>query len=97
MTEPETPEQEASINDVPCTIHAEFSRMPYALAVTEVGGWSYTPQGIFATGRWTHDPDPVDRDVLIPYERVLYIEFDFAALERAINGDPEVIEGSEAA
>lgn len=41
----------------------------------EPASWAYTQFGIFATGHWGREPDE-EKSLLIPYEALVYIEFD---------------------
>jgi hypothetical protein len=60
--------------------------------VDKVEGWAYLAAGIFATGHFGQSfeshpsngapPPSEEKDILIPYDKINYIEFDFAAYER---------------
>jgi hypothetical protein len=65
--------------EVPCDIHTMFHR---TFLVEDIGGWVYQELGIFAQGYWADTPDHRQRSVLLPYEQIQHIEFNFEALAR---------------
>lgn len=85
-TEAEQPDDDIQLVDAPATIHVkDVPQSPFI--VDTVGGWGYTPQGIFATGHWRGWTD--ERDVLIPYVNVIYIEFHFNKLAQYLAAEAQ--------
>lgn len=76
LSSPDQIKEEADAQQVPVQIHTPDG----VFVVDEVEGWQYMQLGIFAHGRWYAD-GPY-KDVLIPFERIKHLEFDFDALER---------------
>jgi len=65
-------------NDAPpCTIHTKSGA---TFHVKDVNAWRGQDLGIYANGTWGWNPER-EQDVLIPYDELRYIEFDFAALD----------------
>lgn len=62
---------------VPVTIH---TKRRGDFIVPDVGAWTYQELGVFATGHWGWDDEKKERDVLISYDSIEFIEFDFDAL-----------------
>ena len=72
------PDEEFQTQEVPCTI------VTYKwghFKVKDVNAWGYMAHGVFVTGVWAETPDQ-ERTVLIPYDKIEWIEFNFEALER---------------
>lgn len=77
-----SPEPVAPVQRVPVSIHTTSGR---TFVVADIGAWQYQELGIFAQGLWSEElceRGVAPRQVLIPYERIEYLEFDFDALER---------------
>lgn len=72
---------EIDVQEVPATFYTEDD----VFVVKDRNAWAYMPTGYFATGRWA-DTD-LEMDVLLPYQRVHWIKFDFSALEDTDAGD----------
>ena len=64
---------------VPCEIHLKGGG---TFKVTDVNAWGYMDTGVFAVGSWQFLTEPQEESVLFPYNSILYISFDFEALER---------------
>lgn len=63
---------------VPAGVHLEDGRIFESL---EFGSWGITAMGIVATGRFKDDPESVERHILLPFERVLWVELFLEAYE----------------
>lgn len=81
---------EFQTQDVPCTIYCKHG--PWFI-VKDVNAWGYMELGVFATGRYMEDPPDHERSMLIPYDEIKAIEFDFEALEQfqAQQGEEAVV------
>lgn len=75
------PTQGQQVQEPPVTIHVKAEcHDSGAFIVTDVDAWAYQPLGIFAIGSWRGDAQ--ERELVIPYDWIRYLEIDFAALER---------------
>lgn len=70
-------QDQPEIQQVPVTIHTE-NNGPFT--VEDFNSWALTPNGAFATGKWTEE-DESESDILIPYSNINFIEYHFQALE----------------
>jgi len=87
MTEEATPTQEQHVapegvpmNPVPCEIHLLNDK---TFIVDTINGWGYVEQGIFASGHFKGYSG--DKDILIPMDRVDWIDLDYKALAAYID------------
>ena len=79
------PDEEFQTQEVPCTITTyKWGNFE----VKDVNAWGYMAHGVFATGAWSGMPDR-EKTVLIPYDTIEFMEFDFEALERFRAGQAE--------
>jgi hypothetical protein len=73
------PDEEFQTQEVPCTIHTPHMGQ---FVVKDVNAWGYMAHGVFATGQWAWITGGPDATVLIPYNSISAVEFNFEALER---------------
>lgn len=70
---------EPHVQDVPVTLWCQGGAAA-SFVVSDVDSWFYHDYGIWAQGHWAEDRQ--HRYVLIPYERLDWIEFHFDRLEQ---------------
>lgn len=63
------------VQTVPVTIYTTRGEF----VVEDFNSWALTPHGAFATGKFAESED--ETDVLFPFTSIVYIEYDFGALE----------------
>lgn len=82
---PQETDTAEGVQDCPVTIYVK-NMGPFV--VSKVGGWAYQDWGIFATGSWQTAP-ALELDILIPYQEIKYMLFDFASLARWLDSNPD--------
>lgn len=78
------PQTEFEPQDVPIRIKLKSNVRKFV--VPDIRSWGYVREGIFAIGHWDTDAES-ERTVLIFPDEVSYIEYDFDALEKALEPD----------
>jgi hypothetical protein len=82
---PDTPEpQQSQAHKPPITVYCDDGRFE----VPGKDSWGYMEVGIFASGYW-FGREQEAKDVLIPYERIRHIEFDFSAIDDVPKAEDE--------